>query len=117
MSALRFFTDEDIYAAVAPIMRRAHFDAISAPEANRLGKTDDEQLQWATSQNRAIVTFNVAHFANLHSEWLARGRDHSGIIVSSQRPVGDLANRLLRLAHTLDADAMHNRLEFLSGWQ
>jgi hypothetical protein len=63
-----------------------------------------------------LVTFNVAHFAALHAEWLAQGRHHAGIVVSSQRPIGSLVRRLLHLAATLDAEAMCDRLEFLSDW-
>ena len=63
-----------------------------------------------------LVTFNVAHFAALHSAWMEAGRRHSGIIVSSQRPIGDVIRRLIHLADTLDITAMQNRLEFLGDW-
>ena len=69
-----------------------------------------------TDDGRTIVTFNVAHFASLHSQWMEQGRHHAGIIVSSQRPVGELVRRLLHLAGTLNADTMKDRLEFLSDW-
>ena len=38
MARVRFFTDEDIYGAVAPALRRFGFDAASRPEAGRLVK-------------------------------------------------------------------------------
>lgn len=41
---------------------------------------------------------------------------HAGIIVSFQRPIGDMLRRLLHLANVLDADTMLDRLEFLSDW-
>jgi hypothetical protein len=44
------------------------------------------------------------------------GTDRSSIVVSQQRPIGDTLHRLLHLAGTVDADAMRNRLEFLSDW-
>jgi hypothetical protein len=47
MSAAKFFTDEDIYAAVVPALRRAGLDAVSTPEAGRLGESDESQLAWA----------------------------------------------------------------------
>jgi MYXO-CTERM domain-containing protein len=56
----------------------------------------------------------VAHFVTLHSAWLQQGRHHAGIVVSNQRPLGDLLRRLRYLAAALDADAMQDRLEFLS---
>ena len=116
MANVRFFTDEDVYGAIAVALRKAGIDAVSTPEVNRIGESDDSQLQWATDEGRAIVTFNVAHFANLHAIWVKQGRNHAGIVVSSQRPIGDLLGRLLHLAESLDEDAMRDRLEFLSDW-
>jgi len=54
-----FFTDEDIYAAVAPALRRLGHDALSTPESGRRGQSDESQLEWAALHDRAIVTFNV----------------------------------------------------------
>ena len=116
MPPIRFFTDEDIYGATAPALRNRGFDAVSCPESGRLGENDESQLQWATEQRRVIVSFNVAHFARLHTQWLGQGRPHAGITISSQRPIGDLLRRLLRLAQELDSEAMQNRLEFLADW-
>ena len=113
MSAAKFFTDEDIYAAIAPALRKAALDAVSTSEAGRLGESDESQLAWATAQGRVLVSFNVAHFAALHAAWMGAGRHYAGIAVSSQRLIGDLLLRLLHLAGPLDADAMQDRLEFL----
>lgn len=44
MIAARLFTDEDVYGAVAPALRKAGLDAISSPEADRLGQSDESQL-------------------------------------------------------------------------
>lgn len=116
MIALRLFTDEDIYAAVAPALRKTGLDAISTPEAGRRGESDEAQLVYAASEGRVLVTFNVAHFAALHAAWIGEGRRHAGIVVSSQRPIGDLLRRILNLAGTLSADALHDRLEYLGDW-
>jgi len=116
MSAVRFFTDEDVYADVAPALRRAGIDAVSTPEAERLAETDEVQLEWSATAGRVIVSFNAGHFAELHWRWLSEGRQHAGIVVSQQRPLGDTIRRLRRLANTLDAEAMHDRLEYLNDW-
>ena len=116
MAQIRFYTDEDIYGAIAIALRNSDFDAVSTPDIERLGQSDESQLEWATAEGRSFVTFNVAHFAQLHAEWVSQGRQHSGIIVSIQRPIGDLLKRLLNLGSTLDTEAMQNRLEFLSDW-
>ncbi len=82
MSAIRFFMDEDVYGAIAPALRRAGIDALSTPEAGRGGDSDESQLDWASGENRAMVTLNVGHFAELHAAWMAAGRHHAGIVLS-----------------------------------
>ena len=83
MSALRFFTDEDVYGAIAPALRRARsrcrFDAGDRPP----GESDESQFEWASAEGRMLVTFNAAHFAELHAKWLRRGQRHAGIVVST----------------------------------
>ena len=116
MTPIRFFTDEDVYGLVAPQLRAAGLDAISTPEAIRLGHDDPGQLEWAANAGRALVTFNVGDFAKLHHVWMRRGRHHWGVIVSQQRPIGDLNRRLMNLARTRSADELRDRLEFLSNW-
>lgn len=100
MSQPAFFTDEDVYGAITIGLRKAGFDALGTPETGRLSESDDSQLAWAAGQNRVLVTFNVAHFSALHSNWIQSGQSHAGIVVSSQRPIGDMLRRLLHLART-----------------
>jgi hypothetical protein len=116
MSQCRFFTDEDVYGAIAVALRKAGFDAISTPESGRLGETDESQLEWAASEGRVLIAFNVADFAILHANWMQQTKHHAGMLLSSQRAIGDLLRRLVHLGTTLDAVAMRDRLEFLSDW-
>lgn len=116
MSRPTFFTDEDVYAAVAIGLRKAGLDAVSTPEAGRLGESDESQLAFAASAGRVLLTFNVAHFAALHGSWLSKSAHHAGIVVSSQRPIGDMLRRLMHLARTLDANSLYGRLEYLGDW-
>lgn len=116
MSALRLYTDEDMHGALAGQLRAAGWDAVSTPEANRLGERDPAQLTWAAQNSRVLVTFNVADFARLHHDWMQQGLHHAGLIVSRQRPVGETLRGLLRLAQTLSAEEMQDRLEYLSDW-
>ena len=116
MAAIRFFTDEDVYGAIAVALRRAKIDVSSTPEVGRRGQSDESQLEWASAEGRVFFTFNVAHLAQLHATWLRQGRHHAGIVVSRQRPIGDVVRRLLHLSGELDAESMRNRLEFLGDW-
>ncbi len=116
MADIRFYTDEDVYGTTAGALRSVGFDAVSTPESGRLCESDESQLAWAAQERRTFVTFNVGHFAAMHARWVQQRRRHAGIVVSSQRPIGELLRRLLHLARTLDGDMMVDRLEFLSDW-
>jgi hypothetical protein len=116
MAVLAFLTDEDVYGAVAPALRGGGLDAVSTPETGRLGQSDESQLAFAADEGRVLVTFNVAHFAALHSLWLNQDRHHAGIVVSRQRSIGDVVRRLINIANSLDADQMQDRLEYLGDW-
>lgn len=116
MSAIRFFTDEDVYGSVAGALRRLGIDAVSTPEVGRLHESDDSQLRWAAAEGRVFITFNVGHFAARHWQWLHLGQHHGGVIVSRQLSIGELLRRLKRVANALEAADMIDRLEFLSDW-
>jgi hypothetical protein len=44
MTAIRFFTDEDVYGSVAGALRRVGYVAVSTPEMGRLRESDESQL-------------------------------------------------------------------------
>lgn len=67
---IHVYTDEDMYGTIARALRDRGYDAISTPEARNLGQSDAEQLRYAISQQRAILTFNVRDFVQLHTEYL-----------------------------------------------
>jgi hypothetical protein len=78
-----------------------------------LGCTDKEQLEFAAGEGRCLVTFNVGHFVRLHNFWLKSGREHAGIIVSKQLPVGETLRKLLTLLQRETADSIRGQLRFL----
>jgi hypothetical protein len=119
MSAIRLYFDVDsMQRAVLTGVRARGIDATTAMEARITSATDEEQLEFARSQERVLFSFNVSHFCHLHSEYLSHGRSHAGIIVAPQQryAVGERMRRLLNLILAKTADEMHNRLEFLSDW-
>jgi len=116
MAAIRLLTDEDVYGSVAAKLREKGLDAVSTPELGRLGESDESQLEWATREGRVVRSFNVADFARIHHQWLRESRHHTGVVVSRQRPIGDLLRRIEALASSLDGDEMRDRLEYLSNW-
>ncbi len=112
---IRLYLDEDVPPAVATALRRRGFDAVSAHETARWGRTDPEQLAYAAADGRALFTFNAADFLRLHREWLACGRPHGGIIIAEQSPVGEITRRLLKLLNRVTADEMCGQIYWLPG--
>jgi len=115
---VRLYFDED--SSRHALVRELRFrgaDVITASESGTLGKTDEEQLQWSSSNGRALYSFNRGHFYALHGAWLTSGRSHAGIIFSRQDlSVGEQMRRLLRLLASLTTEEMQNRVEFLAAW-
>jgi len=81
-------------------------------------REDAEHLDYATEQGRVLCSFNVKDFYRLHSDYVAQGRQHAGIILMRQQyySVGEQMRRLLKLIAGKSADEMKNRVEFLSAW-
>jgi hypothetical protein len=107
------FLDEDVHGALANALRKRGYDAIHAVEQRRLGVSDENQLAFATAGDRCLMTFNVGDFVQLHNHWLGEGREHAGIIVSRQLPVGETLPRLLALLQKEEARSLHGQIRFL----
>src|SRR5947208_13192684 len=97
---VRLYLDRHIMARLAVDLRGRGYDVLTTEEAGKDTASDEDQLAFATTEGRAILTFNIRDFAPLHEQWQAAGRPHAGIIVSQQlgsRQYGLLLHRLLRL--------------------
>lgn len=79
------------------------------------GRDDTDQLAYAVQQGRAIYTFNVGHCCQLHTNYLSKGINHSGIIVTPRQRygVGEQLRKLAALVSAKMAEEMQNHLEFL----
>ena len=116
-SNARLYLDEDVHGRVASALRLRQFDVESAHEVRRWGLTDAEQLEYAAKSDRAIVTFNMAHFVQLHNEWLETGQAHAGIIVSDQLPIAVMVRRLLNLLANRTAADLAGRIFWLQAFK
>jgi hypothetical protein len=119
MTALRLYFDADsMERAVVLGLRARGIDVTTALEAGITDRTDEEQLEFATSQGRALFSFNASDFSRIHTEFLSQGKSHSGIILAPQQrySVGERIRRLLRLISARSAEQMHNGVEYLSNW-
>jgi hypothetical protein len=105
---IAIYTDADVHGGLAAQLRRRGFDAISAYEASNAKLDDSDQLEYAVSQRRAILTCNAKDFELLFEEWWQAGRKHYGVIVSEQLPIGEMLRRVVRLMNTVSAEEMEN---------
>lgn len=109
----RLLLDEDVHFDLARALRLRGFDVAHAQELHRKGRSDAEQLQYAVSEGRCLVTYNVRDFVLLHREYTASGRSHCGLLVSKQLPLRETLRRLLQILSTRNSDDLQNRIEFL----
>ena len=77
----RFYADENFPLAAVLALRRLGHELLTTTEAGQSGLRipDNEVLQFAMSQGRAILTLNRRHFIRLHQ----MVNDHAGIVVCS----------------------------------
>ena len=107
---IRLYLDEDVHKRVASALRLRHFDVVSAHEVAGWGLTDEEQLSYAVTEGRALFTYNIADYLQLHLNWLRSGKEHYGIIVSDQISISETMRRLLNLLNRVTADEARNRV-------
>jgi hypothetical protein len=117
VSRLRLYVDEDAMDGdLVRGLRSRGIDVVTAAGASMIRRKDEEHLSLATVQGRVLYSFNVSDYHEIHTEWLATGRDHAGIILAQQKrySTGEQIRRILRLIGALTTEAMRNREEFLS---
>jgi hypothetical protein len=114
---IRLYLDEDVHKRVAYALKLRHFDVISAHELGRWGLSDEEQLSYATNEGRALFTYNTSDYLPIHQEWIRCGKEHYGLIVSNQLPIGETIRRMLNLLNRLTADEIRNQIRWLQAFK
>lgn len=49
------------------------------------GRTDEEQLEFATGERRVLLTANRDDFARLNALWLRTNRTHAGLVILTKQ--------------------------------
>jgi len=110
----RLYLDQDVRIQLGGMLRSNFVDAVTTLEAGRLGADDQDQLSFAASSDRAILTHNRLDFEDLHERWLAIHEPHAGILIAVQRR--DLTitlGRILELLNRLDRDQIRNGIFYV----
>lgn len=113
---IRLYVDEDAMArTLVKGLRARGVDVTTVLDEGMSEQNDAAQLEYAIQQGRVLYTFNVSHFCQLHTDYIAQGKKHEGIIVVYRQrySVGEQIRRLLNLINTKSAEEMRNTLQFL----
>lgn len=110
---IRLYLDEDVDVLIAALLRARGFDTVTTAEAGNLGRSDDEQLAFASGQGMALLTHNRVDFENLARDRLAVGKPHGGILIAVRRRPHDIAQRLLVILNNVTADEMDDQVRYL----
>ena len=116
MEQLKLYLDEDVHNLVAEALRLRGWEVETTIEAGNQRASDADQIQYASRRGYCIVTYNVTDFPRLHSEILAGGGHHAGIIVGTQDRPSVNAKTLLKLLGTFTSDDFVDQLLYLNNW-
>jgi predicted nuclease of predicted toxin-antitoxin system len=105
----RFHLDESVNPAIAEGLRLGGIDCTISRDVGLLGASDEEQLAFATSHQRTLVTTDDDFLA------LAPHQPHAGILYWHQerRSIGEVIRRIVRLCEQHTPEAMRNQVMFL----
>lgn len=109
MEQISFYLDEHVHSAVAGGLRRRGVDVLTVQEAGRSGFSDREQLAFALTEQRVMVTMD-SDFLTLAVE----GISHAGIgYANPRRTIGDFIRALMLLSDVLTPAEMADHVEYL----
>jgi len=110
---IRLYLDEDVNVLITDLLKARGFDVTTARDSQQLQATDAEQLAYAISQHRTLVTHNRVDFEALVQSYFSAGNHHYGVIFAARRPSQQVAQRLLMILNHITADEMHNQVRYI----
>jgi predicted nuclease of predicted toxin-antitoxin system len=110
---IELYLDEDVSVLVAELLRARGFTAVTARDAGQLEKSDAEQLAYAVSQSKALLTHNRIDFEALARRYFEAGQSHDGIIVAARHAPSEVVRRLLLILNDITVDEMQNLIIYI----
>lgn len=117
MDEVKLYLDEDITPVLASVLRGRGYDVVSAHEVGMRGKRDEEQLEYAISQGRVLMTFNAKHFAPLAEKYFRAGREHYGVIATKTLDLAGLIRLTITMFQKTTAEQLRNSFVWLEGYR
>ncbi|GAB4545852.1 MAG: hypothetical protein Fur002_20350 [Anaerolineales bacterium] len=110
---IHLYFDEDVSVGIVENLRTRGFDVLSVRDAGARGKSDDEQMLYAVSQRRAMVTHNRVDFEKQHRKYIDSGMKHYGVIIAKRRKDTEVVGKLLSLLDEITSEEMKNQLRYI----
>ncbi|PYS68188.1 MAG: hypothetical protein DMF69_20920 [Acidobacteria bacterium] len=98
---------------VAELLRARGFVVVTTREAGRSGGSDDEQLSYAISERKALLTHNRTDFERLATASFEALQKHYGIIIATRHDAHELVRRLLIVLNRATADEMEDQVRYI----
>ena len=106
--------DRDLVRA----LRANDVEVITALDAGMVNCADEDHLKFASTQRRVLFSYNARDYFRIHSQLLAAGESHAGVILAPQQrySIGEQVRRLVHLLSSRNPEEMTDQVEFLSSW-
>lgn len=114
---MKLYLDENIAPALASVLRGRGYDVVSAHEVGMRGKKDEEQLEYAISQGRVLMTFNAKHFAPLAEKYFREGREHYGIVATKTLDLAGLIRLTINMFQKATPEQLKNSFVWLESYR
>lgn len=86
---IKYYLDKDLSPVISEMLQKNKVDAVSAREAGMIQASDLEQMEYAASQRRCMVTRNRNDFIRLTVQFFNEHRPHCGVLIIPYSYRGD----------------------------
>ena len=110
---MKFLLDQDVYALTERFLREQGYDVIHVNEVDLDATPDEQIMEYASENHRAVVTFNIRDFVPLAIQYYDDGKEHYGVVVSKELSHGELQKRVTQLLKNVTAEELMNSVRYL----